>query len=138
MTRDTAPLLPCPFCGGTAQIIEVEEPSNRGGYVVQCDKCEASTRVWFPIKDDVKNILTDAWNKRAQGEAARDPGLRVGLEAMRDALKAARAKLWATYAATPRLEPLFDQMNAALAVGDALLAPSVARQLNILVNADSK
>jgi Lar family restriction alleviation protein len=58
------PLKPCPFCGGKAQIIEVTEPSNVGGYVVQCGACEASTRVWFPIKDRVEGILTDAWNKR--------------------------------------------------------------------------
>ena len=57
-------LNPCPFCGGKASIIEVEEPSNLGGYVVQCADCEASTRVWFPIKDDVTRILTEAWNRR--------------------------------------------------------------------------
>ena len=55
----------CPFCGGQAAIVEVTEPSNVGGYVVQCNDCEASTRVWFPIKDDVTGILHDAWNKRA-------------------------------------------------------------------------
>ena len=43
---DTAPrgaedeLKRCPFCGGHASIIEVEEPSNVGGYVVQCADCD--------------------------------------------------------------------------------------------------
>lgn len=56
----------CPFCGGKAAIIEVEETDNRGGFVVQCGSCECSTRVWFPIKDDVKRILADAWNQRVE------------------------------------------------------------------------
>jgi Lar family restriction alleviation protein len=59
-------LKPCPFCGGKASIINVEEPSNIGGKVVQCEKCEASTRVWFPIKDAVDQILREAWNRRAR------------------------------------------------------------------------
>jgi Lar family restriction alleviation protein len=57
-------LKPCPFCGGKAEKVEVTEPSNVGGYVVQCRDCEASTRVWFPIKDSVDHILAEAWNKR--------------------------------------------------------------------------
>ena len=61
----TEKLKPCPFCGGKAEKIAVEEPSNVGGYVVQCSSCEASTRVWFPIKDSVDRILREAWNRRA-------------------------------------------------------------------------
>ena len=61
-----AQLEKCPFCGGKARMIDVTEPSNIGGKVVQCDDCEASTRVWFPIKDSVDNILRDAWNKRVR------------------------------------------------------------------------
>lgn len=57
-------LLPCPFCGASAEIIEVEETDNKGGFVVCCEGCEASTRVWFPIKDDVRRILRDEWNRR--------------------------------------------------------------------------
>jgi len=57
-------LKPCPFCGAEAEIVAVEEPSNVGGYVVSCKGCEASTRVWFPIKDRVDGILRDAWNRR--------------------------------------------------------------------------
>ena len=38
------PLKPCPFCGGKAEMVEVTEPSNVGGYVVQCTSCEVSTR----------------------------------------------------------------------------------------------
>jgi Lar family restriction alleviation protein len=59
-------LRPCPFCGGDARFYEVEEASNRGGYVVGCKECECSTRVWFPVKDDVRPILRDAWNRRAE------------------------------------------------------------------------
>jgi Lar family restriction alleviation protein len=61
-----AHLKPCPFCGGRADIIDVEEPSNIGGKVVQCSECEASTRVWFPIKDSVDRILREAWNRRVR------------------------------------------------------------------------
>lgn len=57
-------LKPCPFCGGKAKKIKVTEPSNVGGYVIMCLACEASTRVWFPIKDSVDQILADAWNQR--------------------------------------------------------------------------
>lgn len=61
---DTETLKPCPFCGGEAKLAEVEEESNRGGYVVACIRCECSTRVWFPVKDSVDRILREAWNKR--------------------------------------------------------------------------
>jgi Lar family restriction alleviation protein len=62
---DMDALKPCPFCGFEARIIEVEETDNRGGFVVCCTGCEASTKVWFPLKDDVTQILRDEWNKRA-------------------------------------------------------------------------
>jgi Lar family restriction alleviation protein len=58
-------LKPCPFCGCEARIVEVEETDNRGGFVVCCTGCEASTKVWFPLKDDVRQILRDEWNQRA-------------------------------------------------------------------------
>lgn len=67
--EDDEQLKPCPFCGGQAMKFAVEELSNLGGYVVQCKSCEASTRVWFPIKDSVDKILLDAWNKRAAAPA---------------------------------------------------------------------
>jgi Lar family restriction alleviation protein len=60
-----ANLKPCPFCGGVAAIIDVEELGNIGGKVVQCRSCEASTRVWFPIKDSVDSILREEWNRRS-------------------------------------------------------------------------
>lgn len=31
-------LLPCPFCGADAEIIECDEPSNKGGTAVQCTR----------------------------------------------------------------------------------------------------
>lgn len=62
---DESTLKPCPFCGGAAQIVAVEEPSNQGGFVVACDDCQCSTRVWFPVKDSVDRVLREAWNRRA-------------------------------------------------------------------------
>ena len=63
----------CPFCGGKAEKLAAEEPSSVGGYVlcgyvVQCKDCESSTRVWFPAKDSVDEILAQAWNRRAGRE----------------------------------------------------------------------
>jgi Lar family restriction alleviation protein len=59
-------LKPCPFCGASAEIIEVEETDNQGGFVVCCTGCQASTKVWFPLKDDATRILRDEWNRRAE------------------------------------------------------------------------
>lgn len=61
---DDESLKPCPFCGGEARKVAVTEPSNVGGYVIACSGCEASTRVWFPVKDSVDQILREAWNQR--------------------------------------------------------------------------
>lgn len=69
-------LLPCPFCGGPAEIIEADE-AGPSAYAVQCQTrgCEASSRVAFALGDDVAGILADAWNRRSGvaegGEAER-------------------------------------------------------------------
>lgn len=54
-------LLPCPFCGGEAERFECEETDNRGGDVIGCKHCQASTRVFFGRKEG----LLEAWNTRA-------------------------------------------------------------------------
>lgn len=55
-------LLPCPFCGGRAEQITIGdwEPSNEGGDAIVCRDCDASTRVEFGRKENLKS----AWNRR--------------------------------------------------------------------------
>lgn len=65
-------LFPCPFCGATAEMIECDEPSNKGGNAVQCTGCLASSRVHFSDKEDGRQFAADAWNKRFYPEIAED------------------------------------------------------------------
>lgn len=55
MTETKAPdLLPCPFCGGEPEKIDITgsyEPANIGGYAIQCKKCRASGAVFFGERD---------------------------------------------------------------------------------------
>lgn len=57
---DVAELLPCPFCGGKAEIINIEEGENAGGSCVCCTKCNASGNVEFGFKE---NFISN-WNRR--------------------------------------------------------------------------
>jgi Lar family restriction alleviation protein len=54
-------LLPCPFCGGKAEIVEIEEGENAGGSCVCCSRCMASGNVEFGFKE---NFVSN-WNRRA-------------------------------------------------------------------------
>lgn len=57
-------LLPCPFCGGTAERCDVPgdiEDDNAGGSCIQCTKCVASTAIFFGRKEH----LVSSWNERA-------------------------------------------------------------------------
>lgn len=56
-------LKPCPFCGGPAERIEIKEDDgfeNRGGSVIECQQCHASSHVEFGRKEN----LVSAWNSR--------------------------------------------------------------------------
>ena len=55
-------LLKCPFCGGEAEIYEVED-SFASGFVVACEKCGTST----PMSDDELKV-TKSWNNRVPSE----------------------------------------------------------------------
>lgn len=64
-------LLPCPFCGGEAEILEFDEPDfdeeheNFGGSCVVCKKCQANTAVVFGYKE----TLHSSWNERKAAPA---------------------------------------------------------------------
>jgi Restriction alleviation protein Lar len=63
---DSDRLMPCPFCRGEAEFVLIENEADPcfGGVVASCLDCGASSRVFFPLKDDVKPLLMEAWNKR--------------------------------------------------------------------------
>lgn len=53
-------LLPCPFCGGEAERLELTDEENFGGSVISCKSCGASSPVHFGRKEN----LDDSWNSR--------------------------------------------------------------------------
>lgn len=54
-------LEPCPFCGGEAEVIHLEDGENAGGSCVSCKACLASSNVEFGRKE---NFISN-WNRRA-------------------------------------------------------------------------
>ncbi len=53
-------LLPCPFCGGRAEIVGIDTGENAGGSCVCCTRCMASGNVDFERKE---NFVSN-WNRR--------------------------------------------------------------------------
>lgn len=74
-------LRPCPFCGGDAEIIEIDDGENAGGSCVQCKQCLASGNVEFDRKE---NFVAN-WNRRAAVNAL--PELLAERDRLREALK---------------------------------------------------
>ena len=58
---DSDRLLPCPFCGGTAEIVEVET----GAVVAECQDCKASSAMHYACGDNPVPMLLEKWNRRA-------------------------------------------------------------------------
>lgn len=58
-------LLPCPFCGGDAEIVHIEDGENEGGSCVCCTVCQASGNLEFERKE---NFISN-WNRRARSSA---------------------------------------------------------------------
>jgi Lar family restriction alleviation protein len=56
-------LMPCPFCGGKARQLTIEQDNDPhfGGDVITCTECGASSHVEFGFKENLKS----AWNSRA-------------------------------------------------------------------------
>ena len=62
-------LMPCPFCGSHATMFTMPEGSGiDGSMYVECDEplCRASSALIYPLKDDVKHILIERWNRRLE------------------------------------------------------------------------
>lgn len=54
-------LMPCPFCGGEAEVIDIAEGENEGGSCVSCTVCQASSNLEFGRKENFRSN----WNRRA-------------------------------------------------------------------------
>ncbi|CAB5549460.1 restriction alleviation protein, Lar family [Citrobacter werkmanii] len=70
-------LMPCPFCGGKARQLTIEQDNDPhfGGDVITCTECGASSHVEFGFKEN----LESAWNNRAAmfqlGNSPLSPGI---------------------------------------------------------------
>lgn len=84
-------LLPCPFCGGDAEIVHIEEGENAGGSCVCCKRCNASSNVEFEFKE---NFISN-WNRRSSSKAEGE--MREALEKAVAALEEAEAILGGEY-----------------------------------------
>lgn len=56
-----AELKPCPFCGGTPELLIDEIAEDERRYLMHCENCDGMIERWF---DDVGDSVT-AWNRRA-------------------------------------------------------------------------
>jgi len=54
-------LKPCPFCGGEAEILNLDDGENAGGSCISCTRCLASSNVEFGRKE---NFVSN-WNRRS-------------------------------------------------------------------------
>ena len=54
-------LKPCPFCGGTASMIEIEDPERAGEmlYTVWCEECGCGT-----APANTPDEVVERWNMR--------------------------------------------------------------------------
>lgn len=59
--REEMELLPCPFCGGSAEVVNIEDGENAGGSCVSCTRCLASGNLEFGRKENFRAN----WNRRA-------------------------------------------------------------------------
>lgn len=89
ITLERETLLPCPFCGGEAEILTIpEDHPDAGAMFVQCcdSRCMTSSALLYPLMGDVRALLVERWNRRAAPAAQSDERIRV----LREALEVAK------------------------------------------------
>jgi Lar family restriction alleviation protein len=69
LAADEIELKPCPFCGGAAEIVHIDEGENEGGTCVCCTSCLASSNIEFSFKE---NFISN-WNRRTSPAMAVKP-----------------------------------------------------------------
>jgi Lar family restriction alleviation protein len=104
-------LLPCPFCGGAALLIE----GHREHWRAQCSKCGANIGEFFAnrSRQEDQQLATEAWNTRTpdyRNEAARLREALEGLLAFAESIEARalvgdEACLWSVEFARDALSP---------------------------------
>jgi Lar family restriction alleviation protein len=63
-------LKPCPFCGSShVTIHEIEE--EPGAWCATCESCMACSPVRIAVKEDVRSLVAEAWNRRTETERER-------------------------------------------------------------------
>ena len=82
ITIERETLLPCPFCGGEAEILTIpEDHPDAGAMFVQCwdSRCMTSSALLYPLMDDVRALLVERWNRRAAlAQKAEPPSMPQG------------------------------------------------------------
>ena len=59
--EDFGAILPCPFCGSRAELVQV---ADQNGAVVGCTGCHASGPLRIHAKDDANPHAIYSWNRR--------------------------------------------------------------------------
>lgn len=60
-TEEEIHLLPCPFCGGEAELLMDFDGVEEGIYTVECQMCWATTAIYLDEEDAI-----NAWNRRTK------------------------------------------------------------------------
>ncbi|HHX3700238.1 TPA: Lar family restriction alleviation protein [Citrobacter freundii] len=103
-------LMPCPFCGGKAHQLTIEQDDDPhfGGDVITCTECGASSHVEFGFKENLKS----AWNSRtATLQAGNSPVIGIDLASGPDRTVEVRYVAPPGYVMVPK-EPTEAMINA--------------------------
>jgi len=78
-------LLPCPFCGAKGEF----DDDGEGGWFIQCSEptCAASSNIRYPLKEDVKPLLAEQWNRRAASPTPPSMGVTLPSEELRQQIR---------------------------------------------------
>jgi Lar family restriction alleviation protein len=89
MKRDE--LKPCPFCGGEAEVVDINDDSQQsGGSCVTCKQCLASSALEFEFRE----TFIERWNTRAQTAPYREALQWIPINSVEDLPKEDGEYLW--------------------------------------------